>query len=248
MDDTLGAKECREFQQFSRGGAVFAACLLENASGVPHTARPVLASRKTGPLMLPGFNTNIRHRCVLFHVQSEDSGRDHPHIITHVYYGGTIISSEKSSYADRVDAPDLPSVVRQLMEAQHKAVLKRLRARGFDAVIVERLGAGIFQDGADPRATTSPEAPRPAPPESAPAAVPSPEPTPAAACPEPRRGPGAAPRTPTDGASQEAPERPAPKAGTSRSFGEGIVSQRPLDEVILNYLVENARKRKLRRS
>ena len=29
-----------------------------------------------------------------------------------------------------------------------------------------------------------------------------------------------------------------------RSFGEGIVSEKPLDEVILNYLVENARKRK----
>ena len=32
------------------------------------------------------------------------------------------------------------------------------------------------------------------------------------------------------------------------SFGEGIVSEKPLDEVILNYLVENARKRKRRRS
>jgi hypothetical protein len=30
----------------------------------------------------------------------------------------------------------------------------------------------------------------------------------------------------------------------ARAFGEGIVSQRPLDEVVLDYLVENARKRK----
>jgi hypothetical protein len=34
---------------------------------------------------------------------------------------------------------------------------------------------------------------------------------------------------------------------TARPFGEGIVSEKPLDEVILNYLVENARKRKQRR-
>jgi hypothetical protein len=39
-----------------------------------------------------------------------------------------------------------------------------------------------------------------------------------------------------------------PAGQPGRSFGEGIVSEKPLDEVILNYLVENARKRKRRRS
>ena len=44
--------------------------------------------------MLSGFNTNIRHRGVLFHVQSEDSGRDPPHIITHLFHGGNILFSQ----------------------------------------------------------------------------------------------------------------------------------------------------------
>ena len=82
--------------------------------------------------MLPGFNTNVRHRAILFHVQSEDSGRAHPHVITHLYHGGTIVVSEKSSYADVVDATDLPARVKELMEAQHRAVLSRLRTGGFD--------------------------------------------------------------------------------------------------------------------
>ncbi len=161
--------------------------------------------------MLPGFNTNIRHRGVLFHVQSEDSGRDHPHIITHLYHGGTILASEKSSYAERVDDPELASVVRELMEQQHKAVLKRLRARDFDDLIGERLGAEVFGDASDTKAETRPSETQPA--AGADVTAPSNDPTPP-------------------------PARP---------FGEGIVSEKPLDEVILNYLVDNARKRKQRR-
>jgi len=44
-----------------------------------------------------------------------------------------------------------------------------------------------------------------------------------------------APRTETTPAA-------APEA--ARAFGEGIVSAKPLDEVILEYLVESARKRR----
>ena len=72
--------------------------------------------------MLSGFNTNIRHRGVLFHVQSEDSGRARPHIITHLYYGGTILASEKSSYADHLDDPNLGQLVRDLKTRAEAAV------------------------------------------------------------------------------------------------------------------------------
>jgi hypothetical protein len=44
--------------------------------------------------------------------------------------------------------------------------------------------------------------------------------------------------------SPVAAEAPAPAASPGRGFGEGIVSAKPLDEVILEYLVENARKRR----
>ena len=161
--------------------------------------------------MLSGFNTNIRHRGVLFHVQSEDSGRARPHIITHLYYGGTILASEKSSYADHLEDPNLGQLVRDRMEAQHKAVLERLRTRDFDDLIRERLGDSVFDEPEDSKGRT------------APTAMTSRE------------------AHATTGARQSA-------GPSGRSFGEGIVSEKPLDEVILNYLVENARKRKRRRS
>ena len=57
-----------------------------------------------------------------------------------------------------------------------------------------------------------------------------------------------APTTMTSSEAQASGGAEEPAGSSARSFGEGIVSEKPLDEVILNYLVENARKRKRRRS
>ena len=74
-----------------------------------------------------GFNHNVKFGPRLYHVQTEDSGFPHAHYITHLFVGGNIVASMKSSYVDLLDAePDLPKAVRILMEAQHKAMLKRL--------------------------------------------------------------------------------------------------------------------------
>jgi hypothetical protein len=155
--------------------------------------------------MLSGFNTNFRHRGVLFHVQTEDSGRSNPHVITHLFHGGNILASEKRTYEDKLGAADLDGEVRGLMEFQHKAMLKRLSRGEYDSVIEQRLGAGAFDSTSTDTESTLP---------------PGPEVT--------------EPEVPTE----------TPKERIARAFGEGVVSQRPLDEVVLDYLVENARKRK----
>lgn len=167
--------------------------------------------------MLPGFNTNVRHKGVLFHVQSEDSGRAHPHVITHLYHGGTILFSEKSSYADLVESDDLPARVRELMDTQHRAVLARLRKGDFDEIIRERLGP-VMAEAVAKRPVASATAPlEDAEPEE------STEPP--------------FERSETPPPLEESPE-------PARPFGESVVSAKPLDEVILDYLVENARKRR----
>ena len=35
-----------------------------------------------------GFNNNVRHKGRVFHIQTEDSGIKHPHIITHLFADG----------------------------------------------------------------------------------------------------------------------------------------------------------------
>src|SRR5262245_29904510 len=162
--------------------------------------------------MITGANTNVRYRGVLFHVQTEDSGRSNPHIISHVYHGGTILGTHKTDYSDRLEAEDLPALVRALIDQQHAAMLEKLNTGGFDAVISQRLG-----DSALTPAPRSIESSKPdTEPETAARAI-EPPPAPLPVRPEP---------TPP----------PLQVRRGERAFGEGIGAQKPLDEVILDYL------------
>jgi len=82
--------------------------------------------------MVLGFNHNLTYKGELFHVQTEDSGRENPHIVTLLYRGGVIISSKKTSYADILRMELLETVVEELMKEQHKEMMRRLKAGEFD--------------------------------------------------------------------------------------------------------------------
>src|SRR5579863_9246538 len=85
------------------------------------------------PSPLLGYNNNIRHKNRVFHVQTEDSGVNHPHIITHLFMdGGRILKSVKRSYAEHVGVDGMNDIVRGLMKEQHKAMFIALRDGQFD--------------------------------------------------------------------------------------------------------------------
>jgi hypothetical protein len=160
--------------------------------------------------MIVGFNTNARYRGRMFHVQTEDSGLKHPHVISHLYYEGSILGSQKSGYAERVGTEDLEIHVRALMERQHKDMLRRLKGGDFDGVIAERL---------DHSASTEPAF------ESEPAFEPEPAPSPP---------PPVATAEPTvlQAPVPDPEDRPASAS-----------AEKPLDEVIFDYLVDKSRGR-----
>jgi hypothetical protein len=86
-----------------------------------------------GPSPLLGYNTNVRHKGKLYHIQTEDSGIKHPHISTHLFAdGGRIIASKKTDYAQHVGSEKLPEVVKKLMQEQHKAMFIALRDCVYD--------------------------------------------------------------------------------------------------------------------
>lgn len=94
------------------------------------------------PSPLLGFNDNVQHRGQVFHIQTEDSGVKHPHVITHLFAdGGRIIKTIKSSYAEHVDSERLSDTVRDLMKRQHKAMFAALRAGRLDELIDNPGGA-----------------------------------------------------------------------------------------------------------
>jgi hypothetical protein len=85
------------------------------------------------PSPLLGYNTNVRHKGKVYHIQTEDSGVDKPHIITHLFAdGGRIIASKKTDYSDQVTADNLAVLVKAKMQAQHKAMFIALRDGTYD--------------------------------------------------------------------------------------------------------------------
>ena len=201
--------------------------------------------------MLSGFNTNFRYRGVLFHVQTEDSGLKNPHVITHLFQGGNNISSEKRDYSDLIaalPASEFDGAIRQVMEGLHKSMLKQLSRGEHDVSIEQRIGPGFLRVAAtelptstidragrgmmDPPTKTT-DSPWVADPgvliSNAADSVPR--------VAEPAMLGSDQPETPSAKEAQ-------PVSRLSKVFGDRVVSEKPLDEVVLDYLVENARKRK----
>lgn len=174
---------------------------------------------KTFEKAVTGFNHNIKHKGKVYHVQTEDSGVNNPHIITHLFVGGNILASKKTSYADILNAENLAEVVRELMEEQHKEMLRNLINGVYDGYETgvrhyQPGQLGSAEDGAHAR-PQQPAQPKPVQPVAPPAAFVPPE--------------IAAAR-----ALQVAPK--INEVGVETLFGEDLISEKSLDEVILSYL------------
>ncbi|MEM6291173.1 MAG: hypothetical protein AAGA54_07900 [Myxococcota bacterium] len=88
-----------------------------------------------------GYNHNIPHKGRLYHVQTEDSGVEKAHIFTHIFYDGTIISSNKVEYREEIEGVEtVDPVIIGLMQESHKSMIKRLRRAEFDEKIFAVIG------------------------------------------------------------------------------------------------------------
>jgi hypothetical protein len=173
---------------------------------------------KTFEKAVTGFNHNIKYKGKVYHVQTEDSGVNNPHIITHLFVGGNILASKKTSYADILNAENLGEVVRELMEEQHKEMLRNLINGVYDGF--DTSGVRHYQPGQLGTAEDAAQARQ-----AAPVAKPQPV-APAAAF------------VPPEIAAARA-LKVAPKineVGVETLFGEDLISEKSLDEVILSYL------------
>lgn len=212
---------------------------------------------------LLGYNTNVRHKGKLYHIQTEDSGVKYSHIITHLFAdGGRIIASAKTSYVDILEAEDLRAQVKQLMRDQHKAMFIALRDGVHDEedtpaapqASMAAAPAATAPPSAAPAVTASPS-PASAPPSTAPEPAPaSAPPTERAPAPDSFPAPTAASAPPVPLGVDPLPvpdsryqlTRPAHSEAAPKSsrpsgsiFGSDLLSEKSLDEVILSYLAED---------
>lgn len=81
--------------------------------------------------MITGFNTDVKYRGVVYHVQTEDKGTANPLIETLIYKGGEILGSRRLPYGELVKEDDEPAITK-LMEDQHKGIIMEVKRGRYD--------------------------------------------------------------------------------------------------------------------
>lgn len=75
-----------------------------------------------------GHNSNVTHNEIGYHVQTEDRGPTHPFVDTTVYFHGRVMHRRTNSYYDLLPlTPENEVVLRQRVDAQHRAAVEEIR-------------------------------------------------------------------------------------------------------------------------
>lgn len=82
--------------------------------------------------MITGYNTDVRHNEVVFHVQTEDKGQENPFIESLVYVGGQVLAAKRAGYAELLAEGRGERSVVELMERQHRTVIAAIKNGRFD--------------------------------------------------------------------------------------------------------------------
>jgi hypothetical protein len=82
--------------------------------------------------VITGFNTDIEHDGVIYHVQTEDKGLDSPIILSLVYSGGTILASKRSPYEDLIAEGFSDEVLAERLKRQHRLICAAIHSGRID--------------------------------------------------------------------------------------------------------------------
>jgi hypothetical protein len=82
--------------------------------------------------VITGFNTDIEHEGVVYHVQTEDKGLDTPIILSLVYTGGTILASKRSPYEDLIAEGFSDEALAERLKRQHKLICAAIHSGRID--------------------------------------------------------------------------------------------------------------------
>ena len=91
--------------------------------------------------MITGYNTDVRHGEVVFHVQTEDKGVSNPFIESLVYVGGQVLASKRASYAEMLAEGKEEKEIVALMDHQHRTMIAAIRHGKLDAKLASLTAA-----------------------------------------------------------------------------------------------------------
>jgi len=78
--------------------------------------------------VITGYNTDVEHDGVVYHVQTEDKGLDTPLILSLVYSGGAILASKRSRYEDLIASGFSDEALSERLKRQHRLICAAIHA------------------------------------------------------------------------------------------------------------------------
>lgn len=78
--------------------------------------------------MITGYNTDVEHGGVVYHVQTEDKGLESPIVMSLVYSGGAILAAKRASYADLIAAGFKEAALAERLKRQHRLICAAIKA------------------------------------------------------------------------------------------------------------------------
>jgi hypothetical protein len=101
--------------------------------------------------VITGYNTDVEHGGVTYHVQTEDKGLNTPIILSLVYSGGAILASKRSPYDDLIAAGFDQNALIDRLQRQHKLICAAINAGRIEDLkkMMDRT-AGVDENQPDP--------------------------------------------------------------------------------------------------
>jgi hypothetical protein len=78
-------------------------------------------------VVLTGYNTDIEHGGIVYHVQTEDKGSSNPFVESLVYARGEILYSRRTPYKDLLEEGVEQKTIATLLERQHRTLVEAIR-------------------------------------------------------------------------------------------------------------------------
>lgn len=77
--------------------------------------------------MITGFNTDVPYQGEVYHVQTEDKGKENPIVESLIYKGGEILGARRTAYTKFLQNGYDEKAVIKFMEEQHRSVIEEVK-------------------------------------------------------------------------------------------------------------------------
>jgi hypothetical protein len=81
---------------------------------------------------MPGYNTDIEHKGVRFHVQTQDQGASAQYVESIIYKSGKVMASRRTYYTQFLNSPTLHDKINKIIDEQHEGILEDISEGIFD--------------------------------------------------------------------------------------------------------------------